>query len=468
MLSFRATTALCAAACVLSQASLSPAAWVQDLSVNRAFPPFQPTRVFVTVFSNSIRKISAPDSSFTFDAYVYFAWRDDRLINVTDQTVYTPNVASAWSPLPEFINLIQGSGGLSGGVRYVHNRGLPAWVESAQLPANADRTTGMYIVGQGRLAGSFLAQQILSDFPFDTQSAMVLLESTTWDSSSMRWIPAADATQGLLPPGFIIEGWSTAPGAASTTVSEYVYTSLAQTYSRLRLNVKCTRIPDFYMSRFVTNVTLIVLMALLALLQPSDFPTRMAVSQLAFGGIVSFLFVLSNTVPPLPYATRLDRYFSTSFFIVFFVYVYNAGMLSYLKRVADVIVKLQKGGTGGAAWSACVCAPRRSGATAKSSSRVLSGEVVSANPIAALSQGGDVAPKADAAAPTSVAVAAGAASANGSGASSNAAGRSTSPSVMTAVLAVLENWQIRADLAVVAIAAVTYGGAIGVFLRAPP
>lgn len=422
-----------------AQADLNPASWVQNTSIRTGLPPFTPTRVFVTIFSNSIRRISAPDSSFIMDAYVYMAWRDDRFLSATDQAVYTPNVATAWSPLPEFINLAQGGGGPT--MAYVYNKGLPSWVPPSSIPAGMSTSTGMYISGQGRLVGSFLAQQLLQDFPFDTQNAQILLESTTWDSSSMIWAPVDGITTGLLPPGFIIEGWTTTPASATSAVINYDYVSLAQVYSRLKLNVQCARIPDFFFSRFVTNVTLIILMAMVGLLQPTDLPTRMAIAQLAFGGIVSFLFVLSNTVPPLPYATRLDRYFSVAFFIIFMLYVYNAGMLSWLKRVADVVAKLQKA-AGAAAASApmCSCCSRPPPVASGRASVVAAAgaDMVVKNPIT----GAD----ATAAAPAP-------------------AGKPVT--FFSIVGSVWENWQIRSDVVVIVLAAVVYGAATGALLRAP-
>lgn len=133
------------------------------------------------------------------------------------------------------------------------------------------------------------------------------------------------------------------------------YTSLAQVYSRLVLTVQASRDPSFFVSelggrppcpggpllrlrcppppaRFGINLTFIVLMAVVALFQPGDAATRCAphgvggqvaitrfltlpparpgISQTAFGAIVTFLFVMSASLPALPYATKLDVFFS--------------------------------------------------------------------------------------------------------------------------------------------------------------
>lgn len=50
---------------------------------------------------------------------------------------------------------------------------------------------------------------------------------------------------------------------------------------------------------------------------------RMAVPLTSFGTVVSFLFVAANSVPVLPYSTRLDRFFLLCFYVSWIIFLYN-------------------------------------------------------------------------------------------------------------------------------------------------
>lgn len=91
------------------------AQWTQNLTRPKPSPPTEPTQVYVTAFTLSVRKLNAPDSSFVVDSYIYFAWRDDRSLtsafwvachmqtrllcrwlNAADGALYTASQAVGW------------------------------------------------------------------------------------------------------------------------------------------------------------------------------------------------------------------------------------------------------------------------------------------------------------------------------------------------------------------------------------
>lgn len=62
-------------------------------------------------------------------------------------------------------------------------------------------------------------------------------------------------------------------------------------------------------------------------------PGRIAVPLTAFGSVVSFLFVAANSVPVLPYATRLDRFFLLCFYVAWIIFLFNVTSFVFGERI---------------------------------------------------------------------------------------------------------------------------------------
>jgi hypothetical protein len=62
-------------------------------------------------------------------------------------------------------------------------------------------------------------------------------------------------------------------------------------------------------------------------------PGRIALPVTAFGSVVSFLFVASNSVPVLPYSTRLDRFFLLCFYCSWFLFLFNVASFVFGDRI---------------------------------------------------------------------------------------------------------------------------------------
>jgi hypothetical protein len=168
--------------------------------------------VYVNVFSNSIRKISAVDASFQFDAFVSVAWKDERF-NATFidfMTSYLGDDSNSYSwaqslggfePSLEFGNAIPVT---AVPTSYFMQQGAPSWTGVAD-------SESAWIVSQGRATGTFLQPQSLKDFPFDTQTASVTVQSNKWPSSVLRIVIAPTAVQTVMPLGDI-DGWNKKSG----------------------------------------------------------------------------------------------------------------------------------------------------------------------------------------------------------------------------------------------------------------
>ncbi len=209
-------------------------------------PPSAPTNVYVAVSTNKIGAIKETEGQFGFDFYFYFAWRDDRR-NKTD----TLSQESHFFPSPELMNKASGEE-----IKYdctCSNNGPPKYAIPT-IPSATERS-GTWCSCMSRPQVTLDAELLLKAFPWDAQSADIIIESKKWQNDTLTWVPVASTVPGLYPPGGAsgVSGWN----ISATGVTHYIqpYPSLNETYSALKLSLRLVRIPDYYITRYVWGVT---------------------------------------------------------------------------------------------------------------------------------------------------------------------------------------------------------------------
>jgi hypothetical protein len=146
------------------------------------------TKVYVAVSANKIGAIQEVEGQFGFDFYFYFTWRDDRRNNTSadfDQSAH-------FFPSPELMNKADGDD-----IVYdcsCSNDGPPTYALS-NIPV-VERS-GTWCSCMSRPQVTLDAELILKAFPWDVQSADIVIESTTWLAENLTWIPVASAASGL-------------------------------------------------------------------------------------------------------------------------------------------------------------------------------------------------------------------------------------------------------------------------------
>jgi len=98
---------------------------------------------------------------------------------------------------------------------------------------------------------------MLREFPYDMQLAQVVLESQH-TNDTLRWVPASTLTRGLMPAGLEMDGWDLL--RAFYQQSDNYYPALEESYNRLTMLVHVRRQSDYYTTRIVANVALLVIM----------------------------------------------------------------------------------------------------------------------------------------------------------------------------------------------------------------
>ena len=316
---------------------LAHSAWVQNLSSDVWTAPFAGSDQRITLFATvSYNKIGPPDvvsATFYTDFYVYISWRDDRFLDAAtassgacfqdNPSLLAPGcVAGGWTATIEQMNAV--NSGVNTAGNFQLTRGAPSWVGDAGGTAEG----GAWVTGWSRCSGQVDSQFNLASFPFDSQTAPLMFESTTFDATQLTWSPAPDIAANSLPRGVMVDGWDiqSVTGAAVPNF----YPAFNQTYSRFIVAVKVKRKPMYWLTKYVMTVTLIFSIALASGTITARAPDRMALTVGAFFGIVSMLFVLVQQMPVLGYSTALDTFFTVAFICTFSLVAFNAGRLLHL------------------------------------------------------------------------------------------------------------------------------------------
>jgi len=138
------------------------------------------------------------------------------------------------------------------------------------------------------------------------------------------------------PDGYTTAAYSAAVDMKATTGSPDAGNS------RVTVRYKLKRVPTFFIYRFVVPLVLGQLMLISTFAFTSSFAPRITTSLAAFGTTISFLFVSAQTVPPLPYQTRLDKFFLLCFFNAFTMWMVNLYKVVRWDRFAKVITEAHK------------------------------------------------------------------------------------------------------------------------------
>ena len=325
--------------------------------------------VFVTLDGPSLRSVSAPSSSFIAEGTLRWCWRDDSLReNYEDGDIIDASYASGPSSFANYTNTRTGNTGFDvcgatpcagPWVRLVW-RGRLASAFSVATAAvtytppsffveTAPSAEAAYVVGSEDFSGTFLQTQQLSAFPFDTQTLSWSADIAVFPTSDMRFVLAPAMTSGAAvalaspPDGFAVSS----AGAATSTVLSAVGNS-----SRLTVSYVMPRLPDFFVNRFVWPLCLLFVVTPLSVAVMPPTPGRF-IPITSFAITVSFVFVAGQSVPVLPYTTRLDKFFLLCFFTSAICLFYTYAIFFRVERSKKHIAEATK--RNGGRFACCAC-----------------------------------------------------------------------------------------------------------------
>lgn len=180
-------------------------------------------------------------------------------------------------------------------------------------PYASQGAPSVFVVGRVQYSGLVVqATQQLQNFPFDSQ--LIFLNITNI-ANGLRWndmqfeVVSPNSTAGLTSTGTLpING--NPDGYVITGAVATVFNNTGG-LSTVSIGWRLQRLPDFFVNRFV--MPLCIVNVLIIALMSANPATRVMAAFTMIGTVVSFLFVAGQSVPQLPYATRLDRFFLLNF-----------------------------------------------------------------------------------------------------------------------------------------------------------
>ena len=305
-----------------------------------ASPCSAPTPVYITISTNKMDPVQVMEGAYYCDAYINIAWRDDRFLAFSGSSSF-PWDPSWWMPGPELMNLVSANSDIvfssNAGWTFSSQQGVFDWIDLPE--ASAEPAGAVWVMGVVRFAATLAVRVDLHDFPFDSQTSEVQIESSNYDITQLVWRPGGGINDGIIVSGpgvtwkNAIDGWTVKGVGASAT--DHTYRATGQTFSRLAIVVRLERQSMFWTTRIVLGMVLYTLMSIFALASSASFDAiaRYGVVGGFFMGMVGWQYVLVSLTPALGYNTRLDTFVYMDFLVCFLIYSYLCFMGAYHRTI---------------------------------------------------------------------------------------------------------------------------------------
>jgi hypothetical protein len=310
------------------------------------------TYVYVQILFNSVGKIDGPEESFNTDFYFSMYWWDPQAAAAAadpsfDPNTYDPTVpGSVFDPTVNFENVL-GDPTLFyerdqeyfyvdntpyDNVSYPIMDMLTFWGDDVD---NCPHCSEIGWLGfQQRYQANYFAKLDLHEFPYDIQSATLRLDSLQWDATQVQFLPLTPKssfietmTSNSSYGEFQVIGWDFKGG--DIQFGQRYFPVYETSYSTFIVSINLKRDPTYYLYKLVGGSILLVYMSLVFFVLVAEDANRMMGTLTVFLALISFVFVAGGDLPKIPYQTRIDNFFSWSFFIVFFEMLLNAVMYMY-------------------------------------------------------------------------------------------------------------------------------------------
>ena len=247
-------------------------------------------QVIVGAYINDIQELDFKANNYTVDLYVWFRWKDPKL---------DP------SKTMEFMNRYASDGNIRDDL----------YDEPKPMPDGS-----LYAII--RYQGHFSTKFRLDDYPFDTQSLMVVMEDTIAAADAQVYVPDADGGVTINPnitlPGFTV-------GKPVMRVASRPYPTNfgdlaepeATDYSRVSLAVPVTR-PMVAMSikTFVPIGLIVVCAALVFFVRPRYVEGRIGLGITALLTLVALQLTSGSSLPDVDYLMLIDKLFLLAYLFI--------------------------------------------------------------------------------------------------------------------------------------------------------
>ena len=281
-------------------------------------PPAGRRQVAVDLQLGSVYNLVEKAQSFQADFILISSWSDARLSNPSApaMSLYSTSVLDSgqiWSPKLTFANRRDLTNSIEGVVR-VYNTGRVQVVQ--------------------RYLATYAVSLDMRDFPFDTQTFAWNLRSTTFNGTTVKFVPATAEVSarasgllaGLQDPTFAFSSY----GQAAYNITDGIFAG----YHLLSISVRGTRIATMSSIFLVFPICVICAVLCFNLTQEPGKDSRLSVPGTVISAVLAFSYVVSNQCPPVSYVTRMHL-------LMFQTYIYAivALVMNYYLWMVDWALK---------------------------------------------------------------------------------------------------------------------------------
>lgn len=257
-------------------------------------PGERPVQVRAGVFLVSLNGVAERNETFDADLYLSFRWHDPRLAfqgpeprRFLEDAAVT-RLGEIWWPQLEFVNTAEPA---------VTNRLLEIAPDGGVY----------YRLG---VTSEFRASLDLRRFPFDRQTLAVRVQSFSWTTDQMVFVP--DATRVGFNPDSPFEGLRVT--AVDAVVERSRVHGWDLDFSEFVARIDVRRQSAFFVWTIFVPVTLIFLISCAMFVIPLDaFHDRLGISLAALLACVATQFAISFNLPQISYLTVIDRIFVVTY-----------------------------------------------------------------------------------------------------------------------------------------------------------
>ncbi|MEG4838514.1 MULTISPECIES: hypothetical protein [unclassified Microcoleus] len=273
----------------------------------------KPTEVAIGFYLTNIGRINQSDETFDVSGYLSATWQDRRLAfdpNAVGDTEirYTPE--KIWEPVLTIVN--SPSAAKKGAV---------------ELTAQPDGTV-TYL----ELVNATVSSDLnLRKFPFDSQTAKVVLESLSFDDRRVVFQKDPKLT-GYSKDSFVsLSEWQIRELKSTVTSNKFELEN--KNYSRYTFELKLKRNYQFYLFKVFSPLLLITLLSWATFWMDGNtaFNPQMSVGMTSTLTAITFNFTVANALPRLSYMTLLDAYIFICY-IFFFLAIQANVTVHFLQK----------------------------------------------------------------------------------------------------------------------------------------
>lgn len=286
-----------------------------------------PTPGEPVVVDFELRLIELPEidtvaNRFRFRAYALFRWMDPRMAAAEERMYLDQDaidfVSKIWWPIPEVVNQV--------GRTEVTRRVVKISPEGE--------------ISFGGIFESDMSTAFdLRDFPFDSQTLEIQIESFAWAEDALVFRALEGAAS--LEPELLLTEWDVTD--ARIRVESSPRRRVGRTHSRVVMSIDIERHSGFYLWKVILPLLMIVALSWVVFWMPDEpFGGRTRISITGVLTVVAYQFVLADSLPKISYLTLLDAITTLSFMAIAATLFENLVVSRWRERDPSVAIAIDR------------------------------------------------------------------------------------------------------------------------------